>query len=126
VRLVLLNGTPRNGLAQQVGTQLRARGFVVVRQDNAPAALAGPSLISYGAGAQGAATVLARNVYGARVQAAPGARPGTLQLVLGGDFRRLATPAEVAAAGTASTGGSVVPAPSATATGTATRQPCAG
>ena len=117
VRLVLLNGTPRNGLAQQVGTQLRQRGFVVVRQDNAPAALAGASVVSYGPGAGRAATVLARNVAGARVEAAPGARAGTLQLVLGGDFRRLATLAEVAAAGSAS----VVPAPSATGT----QPPCA-
>jgi hypothetical protein len=117
VRLVLLNGTPRNGLAQQVGTQLRQRGFVVLRQDNAPAALAGASIVSYGTGALPGATVLARNVAGAKVQAAPGASPGSLQLVLGGDFRRLATLAEVAAAGSAS----VVPAPVATGT----RSPCA-
>lgn len=102
VRLVLLNGTTRNGLAKQVSTLLAARGFVVLTQDNAPRAVAGPSVITYGPGAEPAATVLARQVPGARLLSAPTARRGLLQLVLGGDYRRLATPAEVAAAHAAS------------------------
>jgi hypothetical protein len=116
VRLVLLNGTARNGLAQQVGTALTARGFVVLREDNAPAAVAGASLVTYGPGAGAAATVLSRNVLGAQLVSAPRARAGSLQLVLGGDFRRLATVAEVAAAAARP----VVPAVSAAPT----RSPC--
>ena len=116
VRFTLLNGTPRNGLAQQVGAALAARGFVLLSTGNASAAVAGPSVITYGPGGAPAATVLARNVRGARVVSAPRARAGSLQLVLGADFRRLATPAEVAAAATTSTGAAVVPAP--------TRTPC--
>jgi len=117
VRFVLLNGTPRNGLAQLVGQALRARGFVVLSQANAPTAVGGPSVVTYGPGAQQAATVLARNVLGARVVAAPTAGAGTLQLVLGGDFQRLATPAEVIAAGRTGAAVSAVPEP--------TRTPCA-
>ena len=117
VRFVLLNGTARNGLAQQVGQALTARGFVVLREDNAPAALAGPSVVSYGPGAVPAATLLTRHVLGARAVSVPHARAGAVQVVLGSDFRRLATPAEVTAAAAASAGQSVVPAP--------TRSPCA-
>jgi hypothetical protein len=103
VRVVLLNGASRLNLAKVVGAQLRQRGFVVVREDNAPAALAGPSVVTYAAGAQDAAAVLGHHVLGARVSStgpAPvGAVPAnTVQLVLGGDFVRLATPAEAAAA----------------------------
>jgi hypothetical protein len=117
VRLVLLNGTPRNGLASQVGSALAARGFVVLSHGNAPAAVAGPAVVTYGPGAAPAATVLARHVHGARLVAAPRARAGSVQLVLGGDFRRLSTPGEVAAATPTATGGAVVgPAP--------TQSPC--
>jgi len=118
VRLVLLNGTARNGLAKTVSTQLVARGFVVLSQDNAPAAVAGPSVITHGPGAEGAATVLARQVPGARLVSAPAAAAGSLQLVLGGDYQRLATPAEVAAAAAASPPPVVAAAP--------TRTPCPG
>jgi hypothetical protein len=111
VRLTLLNGTPRNGLAQQVGGQLRARGFVVLRTDNAPAAVAGPSVVTYGAGGLPAATLLARYVPGARVVSGPHAAAGSVQLVLGGDFTRLATPEELSAA-SASPGPVVDPRPS--------------
>ncbi len=110
VRLALLNGTGRNGLARQVGALLVARGYVVPTQDNAPSAQAGPSVITYGPGAEAAATVLAREVPGARVLSAPTAPSGSLRLVLGADFQRLATPAEVAAVVTASARPSAVPA----------------
>ena len=115
VRLALLNGTSRNQLAEQVGAALAGRGFVVLSKGNAPAAVAGPSVISYGPGALPAATVLARHVAGSRVEPAKGRpAPASVQLVLGGDFRRLATPAEVVAAAAAGTGQSVVPVPTQT------------
>lgn len=98
VRVVVLNGTPRVGLAKVVAEQLAARGFVVVRQDNYPSAQPGASVVTYAPGAADAATVLAREVAGARVSATGTAPAGTVQVVLGADFRRLATRAEVAAA----------------------------
>ncbi len=98
VRLRLLNGTPRNGLATTLGQQLAARGFVVLSAGNASAALAGPSQVTYGAGAETAARVVSSHVLGSVVLRAPAAPPGTVTVVLGGDFRRLATPAEATAA----------------------------
>jgi hypothetical protein len=99
VRLVLLNGTDRNGLAKTVGDQLAAQGFVVMAQGNAPAALIGASTVTFGTGAEPAATLLARWVLGARLVGNPRAPRGSLQVVLGSAFQRLASPVEVAAAG---------------------------
>lgn len=99
VRLVLLNGTARNGLAKSVGDALAARGFVVTAQGNAPAALAGPSQVVWGPGAQPSATLVARHVIGARAVSSPRSPRGSVQVVLGSEFHRLATPEEVAAAG---------------------------
>lgn len=98
VRVVLLNGTPRPGLAQLVAQQLRARGFLVLRSGNAPAALAGHSVVTYSSGRHDAAEVLARHVLGSRLAGAGPVPPGAVQVVLGGDFRRLATGPELAAA----------------------------
>ncbi len=98
VRVRLLNGTSRNGLAKAIGDQLAARGFVVVEQANAPAALAGPSLVAYAAGSAPAATVASQWVVGSRTVADPKVPRGTVQITLGSGFRRLATPAEAAAA----------------------------
>lgn len=116
VRLALLNGTPRNGLAHTVAGQLRSRGFVVLSEGNASAALGGASTVSYGPGALGAATLLARHVHGARLVSAPTARPGSVVLVLGGDYRRLSTPTEVAAQARPRGRQAAVPA--------ATKEPC--
>ena len=64
VRLALLNGTSRNGLAKAIGDQLAARGFVVTAQANAPAALAGASQVAYGAGAAASAELVTHWVLG--------------------------------------------------------------
>ena len=98
VKLLLLNGTQRNGLGRNIGNQLAARGFQVSGTGNAPALLNGASQVSYGAGALPGAQVVARHVIGVRLVEAPRSPRGTLQLVLGSGFARLATPAEVARA----------------------------
>ena len=121
VHVAVLNGTVRQGLAHTVATELQARGFVVVRQDNYPRAVTGPSVVSFPPALKGAATVLARNVLGARLAESPHATSGYVQVVLGSDFRRVATPAEVTAAAAAGTGAAVVPAPAPSGT----RAPCA-
>jgi hypothetical protein len=98
VRVALLNGTSRNGLAKNIGDQLAAQGFVVTAQANAPAALGGASQVAYAHGAEAAAQVARQWVIGAvAVQDAKVPR-GTVRITRGSDFHRLATPAEAAAA----------------------------
>lgn len=99
VRLTVLNGTNRDMLAKHVGDQLAALGFVVTGQANAPAALAGPSRITFGPGAGPAATLVSHWVPGSTTLGSARAKPGSVVLVLGSSFVRLATPGEAAAAG---------------------------
>lgn len=101
VHLVVLNGTPRSGLAKTVADQLAAQGFVVTGQGNAPRPLVGGSTVVFGTGGQPAATLLSRWVQGSRLVGNPKAAPGSVQVVLGTTYQRLSTPAEVAAAGRA-------------------------
>jgi hypothetical protein len=111
VRLVLLNGTPRNGLAKTIGDQLAAAGFTITAQGNAPKGVVGDSVVQYGKGALPAGILVSRWVQGSHVAADAKLPAGAVQLVLGSGFARLSTPAEVAAAA------QVVPtAPSAAAT----------
>ena len=98
VRLALLNGTARDGLATDIGNQLAARGFLITQAVTAPAALAGASTVSYGPGGLPAATVVARTVLGSTLVSAPAAPSGSVRVILGSEFRRLSTPAEVRAA----------------------------
>lgn len=100
VRLSLLNGTPRNGLAKAIGDQLAARGFVVTAQANAPAALAGPSVVAYAPGAEAAGELVSHWVLGSTARPDAKVARGTVQVTLGSDFRRLASPAEAAARNT--------------------------
>jgi hypothetical protein len=92
VRVVLLNGTSRNGLAKSVGEALTARGFVVTEAANAPAALPGPSQVVWGPGGQPAALLLAQHFAGARVMADPRAAAGSVRVTLGSDFQQLSDP----------------------------------
>ncbi len=98
IKVDLLNGTSRSGLAKNVGDQLAANGFVVTAQVNAPAALGGPSQVTYAHGAEAAATVVQKWVVGAVAVRDAKVPRGTVQITLGSDFRRLATPAEATAA----------------------------
>lgn len=97
VQLALLNGTARNGLAKSIGDALAAQGFVVTAQANAPAALVGPSQVVWGPGAQPSAELVLRYVIGSRAVSNPRAPRGSVQVILGSEFHRLATPAELAA-----------------------------
>lgn len=99
VRLVLLNGTVRNGLGKTVGGQLAARGFTVAGTGNAPRPQAGPSVVVFGPGGQPAALLLSRTVLGSTMTGNAKAARGSVQVVLGTAFTRLRTPAEVAALG---------------------------
>lgn len=97
VRLVLRNGTQRDGLGRTVGDALAARGFAVLSTGNAPGPVAGPAQVRFGPRARQGATLLAAHVLGAQLRPVPALPPGTVQLYLGTSFVRLRTPAETAA-----------------------------
>jgi LytR cell envelope-related transcriptional attenuator len=97
VSVRVLNGTATVGLAHSVAAQLAARGFHVVSVGNGPA-LHGPAQVAYAAADQPAALSLAEQVLGADLRALPTVRDGVVELDIGSDFRRLATPAAAAAA----------------------------
>jgi hypothetical protein len=119
VRLTVLNGTSRDFLAKTVGDQLAAYGFKVTGQANAPAALSGPSTVTFGPGAGPAATLVSHWVLGSTTVGSAKAPAGSVRLVLGSGFSRLATPAEAAAAARPAA------VPSATVAPLPTRSPCA-
>ena len=98
IRVVLLNGTSRDGLVKNIGDQLAANGFVVTAQANAPAALAGASQVAFAHGTEAAARVAQQWVVGAVTVRDAKVPRGSVRITLGSDFRRLATPAEAAAA----------------------------
>ncbi len=95
VVFALENGTGRGGLGKTVGDQLAARGLTVKTFGNAPALLAGDSIITFGPGAEPGAQLLAANVLGARLMAEPKAAAGALTVTLGSGYTRLRTPPEV-------------------------------
>jgi hypothetical protein len=98
VRLHLLNGTSRNGLAKTVGRALEGRGFVVPVKANAPAALPGPTRVVSGPGAEAKAALVSSHITGSMTVSDPQAAAGSVQVTLGNSFQRLATAAEAAAA----------------------------
>jgi hypothetical protein len=117
VALSVLNGTDRNLLAKHVADGLASQGFHVTGQGNARTSVVGPSSVVYGPGASLQARTVTLWVPGSTVVPAPKAARGSVQVVLGSSFTRLATPAEAAAA--ARTGAVATPgttAPSATPT----------
>jgi hypothetical protein len=97
VRLRLLNGTGRDGLARAVGNELARRGFLVSAMGNAPAPVAGASRVAYGQGGRPAALLVSAHVLGAAVVPAPALPAGSVDAVLGSSFVRLRTAPEVTA-----------------------------
>ncbi|MDX6219216.1 MAG: LytR cell envelope-related transcriptional attenuator [Frankiales bacterium] len=97
VTLSVLNGTNRALLAKHVADQLAALGFHVTGQGNARTTVAGPSQVVYGPGASLPARRASSWVLGSQAVPAPSAARGSVQVVLGSTFTRLATPAEAAA-----------------------------
>lgn len=92
----VLNGTGRRGLAGRTASVLRQRGFRVAGVGNA-ARVAGRSEIRYAPQQALAARRVALQVPGARLVPDKKATK-RVDVVLGGAFRRLRTPAEVAVA----------------------------
>jgi hypothetical protein len=98
VTLSVLNGTNRSLLAKHVADALAAQGFHVTGQGNARSTMSGPSQVLYGPGAALQARTASLWVLGSTVVPAPKAARGSVHVVLGTAFTRLATPAEVAVA----------------------------
>lgn len=96
MRLRLLNGTARNGLARTIGNSLAARGFRVSGMGNAPK-LIGATRVFFGPGARPAATLAVAHVLGAQLVATPTAAHGAVDVVLGTSFVRLRTATEMRA-----------------------------
>ena len=99
VQLRVYNATAREGLARRVAGLLAGRGYAIVATDNDP--LSGlrpvevPAEVRYGPAGARAAALVRRQVPGATLY--KDARQGSIvDLVLGEQFRRLSTPAELA------------------------------
>jgi hypothetical protein len=97
VKVAVLNGTTRVGLAHTVAGQLTKRGFAIVRVGNGKGAT-GPPRVTYAPGEVARALTLAEQVPGATLYELSNQRPGEVELRLSTGFRGLATPAQVRAA----------------------------
>jgi LCP family protein required for cell wall assembly len=104
VRVQVLNGSGRAGLAASTATALQARGFSVAGTGNADAANYTKTQIRYSAGDKALAATLATEVKGATLTEQSGVTPGTVQLVIGSDFTAVGqSVAQVATSATAAT-----------------------
>lgn len=96
VHVKVLNGTLTSGLAAQVATQLRHRGFHVNSVGNTQKLVkTGTAVVSYGPGRELAAQAVAVQFPGAQV--VKGTAAG-VQVAIGGDFNTLSTKAEASRA----------------------------
>jgi hypothetical protein len=99
VQVRVYNATAREGLARTIASQLVGRGYVIVTADNDPLSgirpVDGAAEVRYGPAGARQASLVRRQVPGATLY--KDARQGTIvDLVLGPQFRRLSTPAELA------------------------------
>lgn len=99
VQVRVYNATAREGLARKVAGQLVGRGYAIVATDNDPLSgvrpVEGAAEVRYGPAGARAAALVRRQVPGATLY--EDAREGPIvDLVLGDQFRRLSTPAELA------------------------------
>jgi LytR cell envelope-related transcriptional attenuator len=99
VQVRVYNATAREGLARRIASQLVGRGYVIVATDNDPLSgirpVDGAAEVRYGPAGARAAALLRRQVPGATMYQ-DARQDATVDLVLGEQFRRLSTPAELA------------------------------
>jgi hypothetical protein len=99
VQVRVYNATAREGLARKIAGQLVGRGYVIVATDNDPLSgirpVDGAAEVRYGPAGARAAALLGRQVPGATMYK-DARQDATVDLVLGEQFRRLSTPAELA------------------------------
>jgi LytR cell envelope-related transcriptional attenuator len=99
VQVRVYNATAREGLARRIAGQLTGRGYAIVATDNDPLSgirpVDGTAEVRYGSAGARAAALVRREVPGATLY--QDARDGSIvDLVLGQQFSRLSTPAELA------------------------------
>jgi hypothetical protein len=99
VHIRVLNGTNRAGLAHDVAVQLRRRGFRLAGVGNNPRRAA-VTTVEHPAGALAAAEAVAEQLSAAQVQAVS---VKVVTLIIGRDFRRLASSQQAATARSADT-----------------------
>ena len=99
VQVRVYNATAREGLARKIAGQLVGRGYLIVATDNDPLSgirpVDGAAEVRYGPAGARAAALLRRQVPGATMYK-DARQDATVDLVLGEQFRRLSTPAELA------------------------------
>ena len=99
VQVRVYNATAREGLARKIAGQLVGRGYVIVATDNDPLSgirpVDGAAEVRYGPAGARAAALLRRQVPAATMYQ-DARQDATVDLVLGEQFRRLSTPAELA------------------------------
>ncbi len=99
VNVQVLNGTTVSGLAGTTMTALQQRGFNVVGSGNANNTAYTQSVIQYASAKDLPAVEALRAVLSSvTAQLTPGLQPGTLNLVLGSDFKALKPPSNLAQA----------------------------
>lgn len=98
IRLAVLNGTSRAGLAGDAARQLQGQGYTVTRTGNADTPAAGASVVLHGAGRADSARTVAASVPGAEVRQDDSVGENGLVLVVGEDFSGV-RPVTVAPAG---------------------------
>lgn len=86
IRLAVLNGTTRAGLAGQAGQALEGQGYTVTRTGNADQGPVGRSLVLHGAGRADSARSVAASVPGAEVRQDDSVGANGLVLVVGDDY----------------------------------------
>ena len=96
VNVQVLNGTAVSGLAGTTMTELQQRGFNVVGTGNADNTAVTQTVIQYASAKDlPAVEALQAVLTSAKTQLMPGLQPGTLNLVLGSDFKSLKPPSNL-------------------------------
>jgi hypothetical protein len=97
VTINVINGTNTVGLADQVATELKFRGYVIGKESTAPKPVNQIAVITYGPGGLGAAWLVSANflVDGAELHFDIKRKGADVDLTLGTQFQQLATVTEV-------------------------------
>ena len=87
VKIRVLNGTGVSGRAASVAEKLRSAGYTVVGTGNAPGGTAARTTVTYPAGLESQAAVLASRLPGLRATADGSAAAGAVTLVVGPELK---------------------------------------
>jgi hypothetical protein len=98
IKIKVLNATERPGLADSVGTEFTNRTLRVLGKGNSKVAVDGVALLRYGPAAVGSAHVVgAYFLNAAELEYAPARTDDVVDVLIGSDFKQLATQTEFSA-----------------------------